>query len=120
MEVGEAVLSLNLVNAKFNLAERLLFVLVEVTERDLDDTALERVVCVFCAMADMKEGIANERNPTYSILESDSQESCPRSLPRRLTALLCHTNLQTNQQKWCQRTGSDAYPCERMGRRPFS
>ncbi len=55
MEVGEAVLSLNLVNAKFNLAERLLFILVEVTERDLDDTTLERVICIFCARADIKE-----------------------------------------------------------------
>lgn len=48
MEVGETVLSLNLVNAKFNLAERLLFILVEVTERDFDDTTLERVICIFC------------------------------------------------------------------------
>jgi hypothetical protein len=87
MEVGETVLSLNLVNAKFNLAERLLFILVEVTERDLDDTTLERVVCIFCATTDMKEGTTDKRNQTYLILESDSQESCPRSLPRRLTAL---------------------------------
>jgi hypothetical protein len=40
MEVGEAILSLDLVNAKFNLAERLLLVLVKVTERDLDNTTL--------------------------------------------------------------------------------
>jgi hypothetical protein len=86
MEVGEAVLSLDLINAKFNLAERLLFILVEVTERDLDDTTLERVVCIFCATADMKEEIADERTPTYLILENDSPESCPHSLPRRLMA----------------------------------
>jgi hypothetical protein len=85
VEVGKAILSLNLVNTKFDLAERLLFILIEVTEGDLDDTTLERVVCIFCAMADMKEGCTDKKNLTYSILESDSQESCPRSLPRRLT-----------------------------------
>jgi hypothetical protein len=41
MEVGEAVLSLDLVDAEFNLAERLILVLVEVTERDLNDATLE-------------------------------------------------------------------------------
>jgi hypothetical protein len=32
MEVGEAILSLDFVDAKFNLAERLLLILVEVAE----------------------------------------------------------------------------------------
>jgi hypothetical protein len=32
MEVGETILSLDLVDAKFNLAERLLLILIEVAE----------------------------------------------------------------------------------------
>jgi len=47
MEVGEAVLSLNLVDAKLDFAERLLLLFAEVSERDLNDTTLEGVVCVF-------------------------------------------------------------------------
>ena len=73
MEVGEAVLSLNLVNAKFNLAERLLFILVQVTERDFDDTTLERVICIFCARADMNKVIADERNSRTQSLRAIDQ-----------------------------------------------
>jgi len=39
MEVGEAVLSLDFVDAKFDLPERLLLILVKVTKRDLDNAA---------------------------------------------------------------------------------
>jgi hypothetical protein len=48
MEVGEAVLPLNLVDAKFDFAERLFLLFAEVAERDLNDTTLEGVVCIFC------------------------------------------------------------------------
>jgi len=41
MEIGEAVLSLDLIDAEFNLTERLFLILVEVTKRDLDNTTLE-------------------------------------------------------------------------------
>jgi hypothetical protein len=54
MEIGEAVLPLNLVDAKLNLAERLLLVLVKVAERDLNDAALERVICIFCALMSVR------------------------------------------------------------------
>ena len=47
MEVGQAVLALDLVNPELDLAERLLLVVVEVSEGNLDDTALKRVVRVF-------------------------------------------------------------------------
>lgn len=48
MEVGEAVLALDLVNAKLDFPEGVLVVLVEVGERQLEDAALERVVGVLC------------------------------------------------------------------------
>ena len=54
MEVSEAVLILNFVDAKLNLAERLLLVLVKVAERDLNDAALERVICIFCALMSVR------------------------------------------------------------------
>jgi hypothetical protein len=41
MEVGKTVLSLDLVDAKSNLAEGLLLILIKVTERDLNYTTLE-------------------------------------------------------------------------------
>jgi hypothetical protein len=41
MEVGEAVLPLDFVDAKLDFTERLLLVLVEISKRDLDDTTLE-------------------------------------------------------------------------------
>ena len=47
MEVGQAVLALDLVNPQLNLAERLLLILVKVSQRDLNNTTLEGVVRVF-------------------------------------------------------------------------
>lgn len=47
MEVGQAVLALNLVNAQLNFSERLFLILVEIGEGDFDNTALQRVVGVF-------------------------------------------------------------------------
>ena len=46
VEVGEAVLALDLVDAKLDFAEVLLLILVEIGERDLEDTAPEGVVGV--------------------------------------------------------------------------
>jgi hypothetical protein len=49
MEVCQTVLPLHFINAQLDLAEAMVFVLSEVSERDLDDPTLERVVCIFCA-----------------------------------------------------------------------
>jgi hypothetical protein len=79
MEVGEAVLPLNLVDAKLDFAERLFLVFVEVAKRDLNDTTLERVICIFCALMNVRVRLADEGSPTYLILETDSQVSFPHS-----------------------------------------
>jgi hypothetical protein len=50
VEVGQAVLALNLVHAQLDLPERVLVVLVQVGKRNLNDSALERVVGVFCTI----------------------------------------------------------------------
>jgi hypothetical protein len=49
VEVGEAVLALDLVDAELDLAEVLLLILVEISEGDLDNATLERVVGVPCS-----------------------------------------------------------------------
>ena len=41
MEVCQTVLSLDFINAQLDFAEAMVFVLSKVSERDLDDTALE-------------------------------------------------------------------------------
>jgi hypothetical protein len=41
MEIGKTVLSLDLVDAKSNLAEGLFLILIKVPERDLNYTTLE-------------------------------------------------------------------------------
>ena len=63
MEVGQAVLALDLVNPELDLAEDLLLVGDEVTEGDLNDTALERVVRVFCA--DVRRTLEWVESATY-------------------------------------------------------
>jgi hypothetical protein len=49
VEVGEAVLALDLVNTELDLPEGVLVILVEVGERELKDATLKRVVGVLCA-----------------------------------------------------------------------
>ena len=47
VEVGQAIPSLNLINAQLDFAERLLLFLVEVGEGEFDDATFQGVVCVF-------------------------------------------------------------------------
>jgi len=46
VEVGQAVLSLDLIDAKLDLAETVVLILLKVRERDLQDTTLEGIVGV--------------------------------------------------------------------------
>ena len=46
MEVGEAVLALNFVDAQLDLAESVVLIVLEIGEGDLEDTALESIVGV--------------------------------------------------------------------------
>ena len=46
MEVGEAVLALDFIDAEFNFAEGMVFILLEVGKGDFEDAALEGVVGV--------------------------------------------------------------------------
>lgn len=66
VEVGQAVLALDLVDAELNLAESVVLVLLEIRQRDLQDTALEGIVGVLQTggsvdqgLADTAEGVSN-------------------------------------------------------------
>ena len=59
MEVGQAVLALNLVDSQADLAEGVVLILLEIGERNLEDTALEGVVGVLETGGTVDEGLAN-------------------------------------------------------------
>lgn len=59
VEVGQAVLALDLVDSEANLTESVLLILLEVGEGDLNDTALQGVVCVLETGGTVDQGLAN-------------------------------------------------------------
>lgn len=59
VEVGQAALALDLVDAKTNLAEGVLLILLEISEGYLDDTSLQRVVGVLQTGGAVDEGLAD-------------------------------------------------------------
>jgi hypothetical protein len=48
----------------------------------------------FSRVDDVRTWVVGESGPTYSVLESDSQESFQRFLLQRLMGPLCRTNLR--------------------------
>jgi hypothetical protein len=59
VEVGEAVLALNLVNTELDLAESVVLVVLEVGKRNFEDTALQGVVGVLETSGSVDEGFSN-------------------------------------------------------------
>lgn len=59
VEVGQAVLALNLVDAELDLAERVVLVLLEIGERNLEYPALQGVVCVLETSGAVDKGLAD-------------------------------------------------------------
>ncbi len=59
VKVGQAALALDLVDAKANLAERVIFILLEISEGDLNDTSLQCVVCVLQTGGAVDKGLAD-------------------------------------------------------------
>jgi hypothetical protein len=64
VEVGQAVLALNLIDSQADLAERVVLILLEIGERNLEDTALKSVVGVLDTGGAVDEGLAN----TFGVL----------------------------------------------------
>lgn len=59
MEVGQAVLALDLVDTELDLAEGVVLILLEIGKGDLEDTALESVVGVLQTSGAVDQGLAN-------------------------------------------------------------
>ena len=59
VEVGQAVLALNLIDAQLDLAEAVVLILLEIGEGGLEDTALEGVVGVLQTGGAVDEGLAD-------------------------------------------------------------
>ena len=59
VEVGQAVLALDLVDAELDLAERVVLILLEIGERDLEYPSLEGVVGVLQTGGAVDEGLAD-------------------------------------------------------------
>ena len=56
VEVGQAVLALNLIHTKLDFAERMVLILLEIGERNLEYSAFQRIVCVFETSGTVDEG----------------------------------------------------------------
>jgi hypothetical protein len=59
VEVGQAVLALNLVDSELDLAESVVLILLQIGERDFKYPALEGVVCVLETGGAVDEGLAD-------------------------------------------------------------
>lgn len=59
VEVGQAVLALDLIDAELDLAERVVLIVLQVSEGDLEDTTLEGVVGVLQTAGTVDEGLAD-------------------------------------------------------------
>jgi hypothetical protein len=69
VEVGQAVLALDLIDTELDLAERVVLVLLEIGERDLEYPALESLVCILQTGGAVDEGLADTARDTESVLE---------------------------------------------------
>jgi len=84
VEVGQAVFALDFVDSELNLAESVVFILLEIGKRDFEDAALESVVGVFETGGAVDEGFAD-----LSVLESGwSLHIIPVLLCERISSLL--------------------------------
>ena len=59
VEVGQAVLALDLVDAELDLAESVVLILLEIGERDLEYPALQGIVCALETGGTVDEGLAD-------------------------------------------------------------
>lgn len=71
VEVGQTVLALNFVYSKFDLAECVIFILLEVGEGDFEYPALECVVGILETSGAVDEGFADSVREKYVSQESN-------------------------------------------------
>lgn len=59
VEVGQTVLALNLVHTKLNLAESMVFIVLQVSERHLENSTLQGVIGVFETTGAVDQSLSN-------------------------------------------------------------
>jgi hypothetical protein len=59
VEVGQTVLALNLVHTKLNLAESMVFIVLQVSERDLENSTLQGVIGVLETTGAVDQSLPN-------------------------------------------------------------
>ena len=59
MKVGEAVLALDFVYSQLNLSEGVVFIILEIGERDFENSTLEGIVGVLETGCSVDEGLAD-------------------------------------------------------------
>ena len=59
MKVGQAVLSLNLIDTELNLAESVVLIFLQVGQRNLEDSSLQCVVGILETGSSVDEGLSN-------------------------------------------------------------
>lgn len=70
VEVGQAVLSLNLIDTELNLAESVVLILLQIGQRDLEDSSLQCVVGVLETGSSVDEGLSD----TVKIIRYNSKD----------------------------------------------
>lgn len=83
VEVGQAVLALNLVHTELDLAESVVLIVLQVREGDLEDTALQGVVCVLQTAGAVDKGLADTLIMSVSTYTHAHRVSTPDSIQKR-------------------------------------
>lgn len=68
MEVGQAVLALDLINTELDLAEGVVLILLEVCQADLEDTALEGIVGVLQTSGPVDQSLADTKRTVRNLI----------------------------------------------------
>lgn len=87
VESSQAALALDLVDAEANLAERVALILLEISERDLDDASLEGIVGVLQTGGAVDEGLAD------TVQRVSTSGSCRKLFRVRRVESLCSWSL---------------------------
>ena len=59
VEVGQAVLSLDLIDTELDLSECVVLILLQICQRNLEDSALQCIICVLETCGSVDEGLAD-------------------------------------------------------------
>jgi hypothetical protein len=62
MEIGQAVLSLNFVNLETDLSERIFLVLVQISQRHLENAVLQVIIGILQTLGSVDKSLADVAN----------------------------------------------------------